>query len=177
MKSLPYFILILVLLNGCTSAVNHANWPDTIPSHRYFLNYYAQDSKQNHLLSEEEYLLWIQRFYFGWELYQRGWLQASQELVDTLKTPEDKSEAQEKMRTLGQLIAPEWARHKRVSLISTGNLSIWGNALNESVVRQEQLKMIDTIKQDVSALLAKTLIKETITESRYYRPTEFSGGW
>jgi hypothetical protein len=154
-----------------------SEWPDNIPSRSYFVEYFQKDPEHQKIVSEQEYLTWIHRFYFGWELYRRGWLQATDELVDTLNSNEDKVSAKRKSLLIGKLVAPEWAKDKRHRVINTRHLSTWGNSLMESKLRNEQLVILDRILIDVRDLLSYKIKPEDIKGDRYYSldpfPTDF----
>lgn len=166
-------LLTTVLIAACSTAPSESQWPSNIPARSVFTDYYAQDHKHQEALNEQGYLTWVHRFYFGWELYRRGWLQATQELVDSLPTEEEKAIGKERMETIGNLIAPEWAKDKRYHLISTRHLSIWGNTLNDAVIHKEQLLKLDSILADVQGLLSKEIAAKEITAERYYPQQAF----
>jgi len=172
------FVVLLIafgilFLTSCSMAPGKDQWPTNIPPRSYFVEYYSRDIPHQAILNEEDYLTWVHRFYFGWELYGRGWLQATQELVDSLKTPKDKQYAQRVMLKVGALIAPEWAKNKRFRVINIGHISIWGNSLNDAIVRKEQLQTLDKIHKDVQALLQKKITPSVIDYDRYFKQEAF----
>lgn len=170
----------LVFLAACSTTqrnLSQPNWPEQLPPLSYFTDYYAQDPEHQEVLSESGYLNWIKRFYLGWELYRRGWLQATDELVATLDDPEDKRIARERAEEIGRLVSPEWAKARNYRVINTRHLTIWGNALNKSMVKQEQLIMLDKILSDVKILLDRKLQPKDIASNRYYEPESFGGNF
>ena len=166
----------LVLLTACSSTPTHLgadSWPENLPPKSYFIARYQQDPRQQDISSQENYLLWIKRFYFGWELYGRGWLKATRELVETLPNDDDKKEAKKKSLLIAKRVAPEWAKDRRYRVINTRHLIIWGNALNESTVKKEQLLILDRILEDVNTLLDRKIQPGDIASNRYYQPDAF----
>jgi len=114
--------------------------------------------------------MWVNRFYYGWTLYRRGWVRATNELTASLSDPEDKQHALDMMFTIGKQVSAEWAKNKRHRVINTKHLSIWGNSLNQSVVKKEQLYILDRILEDVNLLLAQEIQPKDVDTHRYYPP-------
>lgn len=161
-------ILLCLFLSACATLPEDHQWPEGIPPKSYFTEYYSRDKAHQEVLSQSEYLTWVHRYYFGWQLYRRGWLQATDELLATLHDPEQKGYAHQKMIKLGTLIAPEWAKNHEYRVITTRHMLIWGNALNESVVRKEQMLTLDKIAEDVNDLLTGKIKPKHIHSNRYY---------
>jgi len=172
MKILTTLLLMLLLVTACSITTYTDIWPENIPSRNYFTHYYAQDKAHQNVLSQDDYLTWVHRFYFGWKLYKRGWLQTTDELKKTLSTVPEQQLAAQKMYELGRLVAPEWAKNTRYRVINTRHISIWGVSLTESINQGEQLMMLDSISRDVDALLAGTLQPRDIDYDRYYQYEE-----
>jgi uncharacterized membrane protein YphA (DoxX/SURF4 family) len=170
------FALIALATTACSTAPNETQWPNNIPARHTFLDYYNQDIEHKKALKEEDYLTWVHRFYFGWELYRRGWVRATNELVDSLDDTQNKPLAKQLMTNIGDLIAPEWAKDKRFHLIKTRHIVIWGNTINAAIVKKEQLLILHKILADVNALLEQRMTPETIQAERYY-PQETFGKW
>ena len=173
MKLAIPLLTLSLLVSGCSTYYKVKSWPEEIPSRSYFTDYYAQDTENQRLISEKEYLVWIHRFYYGWELYRRGWLRATDELVSTIDEPHEKVQARETSTTIGQLVAPEWAKNPNYRVINTRHLIIWGNALNESMIRDEQILILNQILSDVKALLDGDIKPKELASNRYYEPEEF----
>lgn len=162
------YTLIILAITSCSTAPNKEQWPTNIPTRDTFVNYYNQDIAHQEALAEEDYLTWVHRFYFGWELYRRGWVRATQELVDSLENEADKPLAKQLMTDIGNRIAPEWAKDKRFHLIKTRHIVIWGNTINAAITKKEQMKILPRILNDVDALLDKQLSASVIQANRYY---------
>ncbi len=172
----PVVLLIILgisFLTACSIAPGKNEWPTNIPPRSYFVAYYAQDIPHQAILKKEEYLTWVHRFYFGWELYGRGWLQATEELVNSLKNPKEKQYAKRIMLKVGALVAPEWAKNKKFRVINTRHISIWGNSLHDAIARKEQLTTLDKIHADVDGLLEKRLSPSDIDYDRYFKQEPF----
>jgi len=173
-NSLPYILSIifsLFLVSGCTHLKDQ--WPDQVPSRTEFVNSYDEDTHNKNIQTREEYLLWVQRFYLGWEIYKRGWLKMTNELLAAVdETPEQKKIIEAKMHDLGLKISREWAKKTKQRRIYTRHVAIWGNALLESLNNGECMLLIDKVNDDVDALLAHKIEPKIITENRYYPPDE-----
>lgn len=143
-------------------------WPSDMPSRAYFLKIYEADEANKKVQTQEEYLTWIVRFYNGWELYRRGWIKMTNELVAQIEDPEQAKEIRHKVDRMGRLVAGEWAKKSVTRTIYTRNVSIWGNALLESLDRNEALPLIDRVNQDVDDLLAHRIKADIITAERYF---------
>ena len=166
---------LFLLLSACSSGAYHGSqpvWSDDIPARQYFIDHYRAGAFAE-VQSESDYLLWVQRFYLGWELYGRGWLKATEELAQTLSPGKERELAREKALAIGHLVSAEWAKNTRYRVINTRHLNIWGNALNKSVVKKEQLFVLDKILLDVNTLLQRTLAPQEIAYSRYYQVEDF----
>lgn len=163
-------ITVLLLLPACTHVKEQ--WPNDVPSKNSFLTIYKQDKENLTKQTREEYLLWIQRFYLGWEIYRRGWVKMTNELLDEIDSPKERQKIKQKMNRLGFAISSEWAKKTKHRRIYTRHVSIWGNALLESLNRGEYEQLIDKVQQDVNDLLAHKLEPNLIKASRYYPEDE-----
>lgn len=174
MKHTFIILAIVTAFTGACSSTpgSSAKWPSELPPEAYFKNYYLKDTAHQQVAPEDRYLLWVKRFYFGWELQARGWLQATQELVDTLPDAGDKQLAKAKSLEIAKLTSAEWAKDNCCRRINTRHIVVWANALNRSIVEHEQLKMLDKVLTDVQALLNESISPEDIQLGRYcaYEP-------
>jgi hypothetical protein len=160
----------LFLISGCTHLKDQ--WPDKVPSRSQFVKTYNNDLSNKNIQTQEEYLLWIQRFYLGWEIYKRGWLKMTDELLVEVDDPKQKEIIEKKMHNLGLKISREWAKKTKQRRIYTRHVAIWGNALLESLDKGESMLLIDKVNEDVNALLAHKIEPKIITENRYYPQDE-----
>lgn len=167
-------LIVILLLTACVTAPKAEDWPQAMPSLAYFKNYYDRDDAHKETLSEKSYLTWIYRFYHGWELYSRGWLQATDELAASLETPQDQVRGRELMDEIGLLVSPEWAKSDPYRAINTRHVSVWGNAILQGMVDDEQFPTLYKILSDVEQLLAGNLDPKTIKKSRYIAEDSFA---
>jgi len=175
MKSAQFVIILFVtlLVTACTSRhITHETWPEDMPSRSYFLDVYNADEENKQIQTQEEYFTWIVRFYEGWELYRRGWIKMTNELMAQVDNPHDAKEIKFKIDRIGRLVSGEWAKKSEKRCIYLRHVSIWGNSLLESLDRGEPLKLINKINRDVDDLLAHKLSPDVITANRYYAPDE-----
>jgi hypothetical protein len=143
-------------------------WPDGMPSRAYFLKVYEADEANKKIQTQEEYLTWIVRFYKGWELYRRGWIKMTDELVAQVDDPHQIKEVRYKVNRIGRLVSGEWAKRSDTRTIYLRHVSIWGNALLESLDRDQALPLINRVNQDVDDLLAHRITADIITAERYF---------
>lgn len=174
MKTILLILLTALTLSACTTVNRASDWPESIPPKSYYIDYYATDIEHQHVLSLESYLVWIKRFYLGWELYSLGWLDVAEDVALTVDEKE-RAKIKAKVLAIGKLVSPEWAKNKNHRVINTRHLGLWGSMINESIVRKEQEIMLDRIHADVIALLDRNILPEEITESRYYIMEVFGG--
>lgn len=171
---LARFMAVFMLLSSlfaCSSnkIVRQAHaWPSDMPSRAYFLNIYEADEANKKVQTKEEYLTWIVRFYSGWELYRRGWIKMTDELVAQVEDPGQVKEIRYKVDRIGRLVSGEWAKKADTRTIYLRHVSIWGNALLESLDRNEALPLVNRVNQDVDDLLAHRIKADIITAERYF---------
>jgi hypothetical protein len=162
-------LLCLFLLTSCvTTRFESQAWPDAAPARSHFEAIYAADRDNREVQTLEDYLLWIVRYYEGWELYGRGWKHVTEDVLTGVEDPQTSRELAGKMADLGKAIAGEWAKNSDARRIRNQQLSVWGNALLEAIERGEQLEMIAQISQDVEYLLSRQVAQSDITADRYY---------
>jgi hypothetical protein len=175
---LTRFMAVLILassLFACSSnkIVRQADaWPSEMPSRAYFLKIYEADEANKKIQTQEEYLTWIVRFYSGWELYRRGWIKMTNELVAQVEDPNQIKEIRYKVNRIGRLVSGEWAKKADTRTIYLRHVSIWGNALLESLDRNDALPLINRVNQDVDDLLAHRIKADIITAERYFPVNE-----
>ncbi|MEN0038135.1 MAG: hypothetical protein AAGC78_13755 [Cellvibrio sp.] len=143
-------------------------WPADMPTRAYFLKVYEADEANKKIQTQDEYLTWIVRFYSGWELYRRGWIKMTNELVDQVDDQSQVKEIRYKVDRIGRLVSGEWAKKSDTRTIYLRHVSIWGNALLESLDRDQALPLINRVNQDVDDLLAHRIHADVITAERYF---------
>ena len=164
-------LVITTFLTACATQKDIAHqWPEGLPALAYFEEVYAQDLRNQQEQTLDEYLVWVKRYYLGWELYRRGWLDVTQDLVNQIDDPALASEVNNKMLAIGRAVAGEWAKKTNTRKIFTRHVAVWGNALVESMNRGEELKLINIVQKDVNQLLADKLSVDAIKADRYYAP-------
>jgi hypothetical protein len=162
-------IVSVLLLTACAShAPKEEHWPVDMPARAVFVGEYDADILNREGQDLEEYLLWVMRFYKGWELYHNGWSQVIDDSLIGIKDPAVAQEIKTKMEFIGSSIAREWAKNKKGRCILTRHVVVWGNALIESIKRNERLTLIDKVLADVTALLDKKLSLDDVKAERYY---------
>jgi hypothetical protein len=165
-----FHLLVLTLtLTACSNFwVKRDAWPKNMPSKAYFLSIYNADEKNKSIQNPDEYLTWILRFYKGWELYSRGWIKMTSELLEQVENPNQVNEIKFKIDRIGRLVSGEWAKKSQDRTIYLRHVSIWGNALLKSLEFDQPLPLINQVNRDVDDLLAHKIKPDIITASRYF---------
>ena len=167
------FIVVIFAISGCaTNKPQDPNWPNEIPPRAYFLDQYQQDLTNRSIQNQEEYLTWIVRFYKGTDLYPNGWTNISHDILLNLKNSPTAENIKVKLDRLGLLISEEWAKNNKTRMISSYQVSVWGNALLKSLEQDGTLELIDRVASDVDDLLARKIPAQIIVADRYYVQNE-----
>lgn len=174
MKFRFFYSVVILSLLFLTACANHVpkedQWPSDMPSRAFFVSAYESDvdNKKNQEL--DEYLLWVLRFYKGWELYRNGWTQVTSDSLIGVKNPQHAHEIRTKMDLIGSGIASEWAKSKSTRRVLTRHVVVWGNALIESIKRgePEEITLINRVLSDLNGLLEKNIDLDEVKADRYY---------
>jgi len=165
---------IVVLLSACVTAPKAEQWPQDMPPLAYFKAYYDRDDAHKQVLAEKAYLTWVYRFYNGWELYSRGWLQATDELADSLVLSDEKARGRALMDEIGLLIAPDWAKSDPHRTIKIRHVALWGNVILKGMVMDEQFPVLYKIRDDAQQMLAGNLDPKIVKKDRYVIEEDFA---
>jgi hypothetical protein len=162
-------LLAGVLLGACaTTPPTEQTWPASAPPLEHFERVYAADPANQAVQSRDEYLVWIVRFYEGWELYRQGWQDVTREVLEAVADSPDHAYVQSAMARLGKRISAEWAKDSRDRRIRTPTVVAWGTALQHSVQQAEVADLVRRVEADVTDLLAGRLDPREIRFERYY---------
>lgn len=160
-------LIATAAVQSCVRApVERVEWPDDLPPIEHYERIYEQDAGNQAVQSRAEYLQWVVRFYKGWKLYQDGWQMTSQDILHNMESGPVKDRVEAKLARLGRLISGEWAKHTDQRRIRSRELSIWGQALVDSMGGDEE-QLIDRVTSDVRSLLSKDLDPVEINLQRY----------
>ena len=166
-------IVMLLTLTACTTLASVQKWPSDLPERDIFVDEFLSDRQLRPSDADEieAHLIWIVRFYQGTILYPNGWTRASERFVASIKKQRHKRKMSARLRSLGILIANEWAKDNDVRRINNTSVAIWGSALRTSAARDDQFNYISKVERDVEELIAGTLLPTEISYQRYY-PSE-----
>ncbi len=160
------------LLTACASYQDiGSDWHQALPPVDIFVAAYESDDENAQIQAIEVYLLWVKRFYQGWALYENGWLKMSDDLARRIKDPAERRAAAAKIRRIGLLVAPEWAKEKDSRYITTSMIVVWGESLLESLDRGNPLRLMDAVLTDIDLLEGGQLDVEDISVERYFPST------
>jgi hypothetical protein len=162
-------VACFVFLSACSTRVPQADtWPKDIPSRAFFVAHYESDLENKDGQDVEEYLLWVLRFYKGWELYHNGWTKVTDDSLHGVTNPVLAQEIKTKMDLIGEGIACEWAKNKKDRRILTRHVVVWGNALIESIKRDQEIPLINRVLADVNGLLENQIALDDVKAERYF---------
>jgi hypothetical protein len=172
MLRIPLLLTLIALLAACATRAPESQWPAGIPPRAFFQAEWRESANNRPLQSEDEYLLWVTRFYTGYGAVP-GWLNMTAQVLQRI--PESEHDAIEmRLLELGGRICAEWAKDNSVRLLSTRSAGVWRDALLEALARQELNAYLDRLSTDVDALLSGALHNDAIRFERYYID-EFDG--
>ena len=161
--------LCFALLTSCATRVpQDANWPTDIPSRAFFVAHYESDLENRADQDVDEYLMWVLRFYKGWELYRNGWTKVTEDSLHGVTDPALAQEIKTKMGLIGEGIACEWAKNKKDRRVLTRHVVVWGNALIESIKRDQELALINRVLADLNGLLLNQIALDDVKAERYF---------
>lgn len=164
---LSSMLLALVAASCARAPVQPVEWPHDLPPISHYHQIYDQDEENQAVQSRKEYLEWVVRFYNGWELHQDGWRATTRDVLHGIEDGAGKQRLRTKMAHLGRMISGEWAKNSRSRRIRSQQLSVWGQALLDSIERGNEEMLIDQVTRDVEALLSGDLDPTEITLARY----------
>jgi hypothetical protein len=150
-------LALAALVSGCAGLLRPAEeWSSKIPAEvaseippkGYFVEAYHRDHSNEQLQSQEEYLIWVLRFYRGWGLAPMGWLGFEQEFLQDA-SPQRHAGLKAELQSLGKLVSSEWAKHERVRRIDSRMLLVWSDVLQEAKRQTKEQKSLQVIAQDV----------------------------
>lgn len=160
-------LLALVAASCARAPVQPVEWPEDLPPIGHYHQIYDQDEENQAAQSRTKYLEWVVRFYNGWKLHQDGWHATTRDVLHGIEDGADKQRLRRKMAHLGRMISGEWAKNSRSRRIRSQQLSVWGQALLDSIERGDEETLIDQVTHDVEALLSGDLDPTEITLARY----------
>lgn len=161
-------LVVSLAAPACTHmTARETAWPSDLPPLQYYEQLYQQDKANQRVQSRDKYLTWVVRFYKGWKLYQDGWQMTTRDIVASAEGETKKQRLENKLDRLGKMISGEWAKNTEDRAIRSRELSIWGQALSESLDRGREEQFVDRVTKDVSALLAGEIEPTRITLNRY----------
>jgi hypothetical protein len=167
-------VLLLFFLHACatpSTITTAADWPSTLPDRLVFERAWTQDRANGMVQSEEEYLLWVRRFYEGFNTVP-GWLEMSAQVQDRVDAETAAREAP-KLVNLGMRISREWAKDNAVRSIDSAAVAAWRGALLEAMYQNDLPGFLNRLDADVSGLIAGRLEGDVISLQRYYAVEDF----
>lgn len=168
MLRIPLLLLLTVLLAACAvrAPQPEPDWPNGIPSRDLFRAEWQRSTDNQVVQSEEEYLLWVSRFYTGYTAVP-GWLTMTTQVLQRLPE-EERAQISARLFELGGRIGAEWAKDNSNRLLNTRSAGVWRDALLEALARNELNSYLDRLSADVDALLSRKLGNDAIRFERYY---------
>lgn len=159
-------LIIAASLSACATRPPVADWPDGIPPRSWFAEQWHLDAANQQVQSETEYLLWVARFYEGFNVAP-GWLHMLQQVHARIDDAA-KEEINAELFDLGGRIGSEWAKDNNVRKVSTRIVAVWRDALMEALSMKDLENYLERLRIDVDSLLSGALDPEQIRFERYY---------
>ncbi len=159
-------LFLLVLISACAVRAPVDTWPADIPARNYFQKQWRADAANKSVQDREDYLLWVVRFYQGYQLAP-GWLDMMEQ-VNVRVPAEERVQVRAALFELGSIIGGEWAKDNGVRKVSTRSAAVWRDALLESLSQDDLHPYLDKLQQDVEALMSGSLGNDEIVFERYY---------
>jgi len=141
-------------------------WPEQIPQQGYFKQLYREDGGNKVRQSEVEYLVWVARFYEGWEMMPIGWDDISESVLVDLE-PVQFSTIDGHLERIGARISSEWAKDNEVRQIDSRMLSLWASVMQAEYSAEYRIAAVQVIARDVDDILSGELPMEQVTKDRY----------
>jgi hypothetical protein len=164
-KLLLAFCCVL-LLAGCATREVLPTWPGELPERNWFQQQWRADAENRSVQSQADYLLWVTRFYEGFNLVP-GWL-GMMEQVEARLPEAQWQQVAPSLRELGRSIGAEWAKDNAVRKLNTRTAAVWRDALLEALAQNDLDAYLLRLEQDVAALLDGELANDAIRFERYY---------
>jgi hypothetical protein len=163
---IPLLLALMATLAACAVRAPEPQWPDGIPPRSFFRAEWRASANNQALQSQDEYLLWVTRFYTGYGAVP-GWLTMTERVIQRLP-PAEHDAIEARLFELGGRIGAEWAKDNSVRLLSTRSAGVWRDALLEAFARNELNDYLERLSGDVDALLSGELDNDAIRFERYY---------
>ncbi|MDY6981525.1 MAG: hypothetical protein SV422_00405 [Pseudomonadota bacterium] len=166
MLRLPILFVLMALLTACASRAPTPSWPEGAASPELFRMEWRRRADVQRVQAEEDYLLWVTRFYTG-NGPVPGWLDMTEQVLERLP-PERRGNIEARLFDLGGRIGAEWAKDNSVRRINTRAAGVWRDALLEALAQDDLDAFLDRLSADVDALRNGTLDGDAIRFERYY---------
>lgn len=172
-------IIFFVIASGCSNLGYQQAELDSVslPNLDYFQNVYEEDQGNQQDQRLKTYIMWLERFYFGWFLYETGWLETSEIILSKIQDPVERNVAAEKLNLVGKEVSAEWAKHNSHAIISTRTLVALGESLQEASSREEVLWFLDEVHADFLLIELGRLPESEIKIERYFPDLHADDGW
>ncbi len=156
----------MALLAACVTQESLPTWPGELPPRSSFQELWRADAANRDVQSEADYLLWVTRFYQGFNMVP-GWLGMTEQVKARLPA-EQWQNAEPRLRELGRRIGAEWAKDNTVRKLNTRTAAVWRDALLEALAQDDLDAYLLRLEQDVAALMDGELANDAIRFERYY---------
>ena len=164
-----FLMVSLLLLTSCSLfKIESRDWPANWPPESYFQAIYDLDRANQTAQSYGDYIVWVKRFYSGWEFYPSGWDGIVEQLLATKEDPALQAWLRQGMLEIGAKISSEWAKDNYHRLINSQHLLNWSDAVRHSVTLGQEVWLFAEINQDIAALMNASVTAQSIEQKRYF---------
>lgn len=159
-------LCVVFLLTACATREALPTWPEEIPQRSWFQQQWRSDAANRSVQAQADYLLWVTRFYEGFNLVP-GWIGMMQQVEARLPAAQWQLTSP-RLHELGRSIGAEWAKDNSVRKVNTRTAAVWRDALLEALAQDDIEAYVLRLEQDVAALLDGELASDAIRFERYY---------
>lgn len=169
-RNISLILFATLLLSACQTSNLLMDWPAELPNRQLFIDGYYDKRGISQASPKvlNRHLGWIVKFYQGTLIYPLGWDEVSKRFLATVNDDTSRALLANRARLLGIKIANEWAQANNIRLINNRALLAWGNGLQTSAERMDQLRYIAEVERDVELLLNGEITNDEIKFERYF---------
>src|SRR5262245_31719720 len=138
-------LILIVCLAGCAASERRGR-------DFFFDRAWSEDAHNSEVQSRDEYLAWVASFYDG-SAFVPGWTRRQADLCATLDSNEA-AVAESRLRTLGRLLASEWAKDNRCRRVDTDDLIRVARLLSEARDEGRLIEAVDALLDSPAALIS-----------------------
>lgn len=136
-----------------------------MPSEAFFERVYREDAKNRERQTLEDYMIWVLRFYEGYQI-NPGWKRVEEQIARDL-TQDEYLLLLPKVSHLGQVVCAEWAKSNGTRRISVEHVVIWIDVLKQGKKAKRLEATIERLLSDVEGIVVGRIDSKSIRRADY----------